>query len=119
MGDYNYNSPQSIEAATDAIRKESEKWYRLSDRMERIHQTTRSLTLELTAFMVVDPATGQIAAADLKIAYDQMHDKLTTLFAQATTEFELFGNALRRAADAYERSDANAAINLKKIWTGK
>jgi hypothetical protein len=119
MGDFNYNSPQVIRAATDAIRKESKKWYRLSDRMERIHQTTSSLTLELTAFMVVDPATDQIGAADLKRAYEQVHDKLTMLFRQATTEFELFGDALRRAADAYERSDANSAINLNEIWTGK
>jgi|HigsolmetaAR206D_1030411.scaffolds.fasta_scaffold09158_2 Protein of unknown function (DUF2580). len=119
MGDYNYYTKQSIEVATDAIREESKKWYRLSDRMERIYQTTRSLSLELAAFMVVDPVTGPIAAADLKRTYDGMHNKLTTLFQQATKELELFGDALKRAADAYERSDANSAVNLNEIWKGK
>lgn len=119
MSDYGHPSQHTIEVATEAIREDAKKWYGLSDRIEKVRQITDSLDLELPAFMVIEPNTGGITAADLKSAYDRMHGQLTTLFKQATTEFELFGAAMRRAADSYERSDTDSEVNLKQIWAGK
>lgn len=119
MSDYNYYSSHTIEVAVDAIRDEAKKWYALSERMAKVYQTTQSLELAPSAFTVIDPTIAGVAVADLKGAYDQMHARLLTLFKEATTQLDLFGDALRRAADAYERSDANSAINLKEIWGGR
>ncbi|MEO3745963.1 type VII secretion target [Plantactinospora sp. B5E13] len=116
MGDY---TTGEIRIAADAIREEANKFYKLSERMGKVRETTAALPLPQSSFLIADPATGEVTAADLKDTYDRMHGKLTMLFQQATEQFELFGDALRRAADSYERTDAESAVNLKEIWTGE
>ncbi len=117
MSDYNYFSAQSIEAATGAIRQEAKTWYKLSDQMRVVATNSAHLDLDLAAFMVADSLTGAATADALMHAYDTMQRLLSTLLKEATTELEQFGDALNKSADWYERSDANAVVNLDKIWS--
>jgi hypothetical protein len=116
MGDYNYFSGEAMSAATDAIRDEAKNWKELSGEMDAVRQTVAGFGLTLPAFAVTDLMAGA-ATIDLKSGYDQMHSYLVTLCTQAAEQFEIFGNALTKAADWYEESDANAVVNIDQIYS--
>jgi hypothetical protein len=114
MTDYNWFSDTSIEVAVDGIRAEAKKWFELSDRMSGVASQTANQRLEMSAFAVTD-LTGPVTAADLKSAYDKMQHWLDNLFRQAGTEFEHFGEALKKVADWYERADENSAESFDEV----
>jgi hypothetical protein len=116
MTDYNWYSEEALEVAADGIREEAKKWFALSDRMGRVATLTADQGLAMSAFAVTD-VTGPVTASDLKQGYDKMHYWLTDLFRQATTELDTFGEALKKCADWYETSDADAAQNFDEIAT--
>jgi hypothetical protein len=116
MGEYNYFSAEAMAVATDAIRDQAKNWKNLSADMDGVRQTLAGFGLSLSAFAVTDLLAGS-ATVDLKAGYDQMHDFLNKLCTQAVHEFETFGNALNKAADWYEDSDANSVANLDQIYS--
>ncbi|MEO3925148.1 hypothetical protein ABGB07_14950 [Micromonosporaceae bacterium B7E4] len=115
MSDYDWFSAESIEAATDGIRAEAKKWFGFSDKMETIAQSMASLTLQPTAFLVIDPGTAAMTMTDQYGAYHKTHGWLTGLFQDATTKFDEFGNALNKCADEYDRTDGRSKASFDEI----
>lgn len=114
MTDYNWYSDEAVEVAADGIRKEAGKWFDFADRMNRVAALAAGQGLSVSAFAVTD-VTGTVTASDLKQGYDRMQHWLTELFTQAGVEMEVFGQGLKRCADWYETTDANAAQDFDKI----
>jgi hypothetical protein len=116
MTDYNWYSDAAVEVASDGIREEAGKWFDFADRMSRVAALAGDQALQASAFAVTD-ITGAVTASDLKQGYDKMQHWLTDLFTQATTELETFGEGLKKCADWYETTDANAAQDFDKVAT--
>lgn len=114
MTDYDWLSPKAIEVATDGIRAEANKWYRLSDEMATIARTMKSLTLQPSAFAVIDLA-GAVTTRDQHDAYATTQGWLSQLFDEATQRFTEMGDALRRCADEYDRTDGRSAASFDQI----
>ncbi|MEU7906941.1 type VII secretion target [Actinoplanes sp. NPDC049118] len=114
MTDYPWHSQASIEVATDGIRAEAKKWYGFSDTMESITQAMAGMTLQPTAFAVID-ASAAMTMADQHGAYSTTQTWLTELFRDASTKFNEMGDALKKNADEYDRTDGESADSFDKI----
>jgi hypothetical protein len=117
MTDYNWFSDQAVQVAADGLRAEAKKWHGLADRMNAVSSAARNQSLQITAFVVTDPLTGVVTAADLKSGYDKMFDWLNALVQQAAVEFDRMGDALHKNAEWYEHADADSAQNFDTIAT--
>jgi len=114
MTDYDWLSPKAIEVATNGIRAEAKKWYQLADEMAVIARTMESLTLQPSAFAVID-LVGAATTKDQHDAYAVTQDWLSQLFKEATQRFNEMGDALRRCADEYDRTDGRSAASFDQI----
>ncbi|MFF5288878.1 hypothetical protein [Paractinoplanes globisporus] len=115
-GDFDYYAPNILRAAGDAIRKEAHKWDDMSGDMGKVASSAKDLWLTPAAFMVADPWAGPAVSIDQFAAYEQVHKLLTSLFDGAVTEFGQIGDALRKNATEYERSDERSYIDISKIY---
>jgi uncharacterized protein YukE len=115
-GDYDYYSPQALRAAGNAIREEAKKWDGMSDDMAKVASSAKDLWLTPVAFMVADPWAGPAVAADQFVAYNEVQKMLCSLFDGAVTEFGQLGDALRKNATEYEKSDERSYINISDIY---
>jgi hypothetical protein len=112
--DYNYYTEAGIEAATDGIRAEAQKWYGFSDTMGTIKQAMEGLTLQPAAFAVID-VSGAMTMTDQIGAYNTTQGWLTGLFQDATTRFDEMGDALKKCAADYDRADGQSALSFDQI----
>jgi hypothetical protein len=115
MGDFPWNDPETVQAASAAMRAEAKRWDGFSDTAQSVHANFARLGLDSFNFSVIDPAAAP-AANDLADAYTTMHDRLTSLFHQASVEFEHMARALRVSADKYDDSDRSAAGLMSGVW---
>ena len=114
--EYPYFTAEAIEVATEAVRDEAKKWFGFSGQMADIATAMGAMTLLPTAFAVVD-ITGVMASADQSGSYTATQEWLTRLFRGATGEMELFGEALLKCADEYDRTDGQSAQSFDTIAT--
>jgi len=114
MTDYPWLGQASIEAATEGIRAEAKKWYGFSDTMETVAQSMASMTLQPSAFAVIDVSTA-MTMTDQHGAYSTAQTWLTELFRDASTKFNEMGDALKKNADEYDRTDGVSADSFDKI----
>jgi hypothetical protein len=115
MGDYPWNDPETVQAASAAMVAEAKRWHGFSDTARSVHAQFAGLGLDSLNFSVIDPAAAP-AANDLADAYGAMHERLTSLFQQASQEFEHMARALRVSADKYDESDRSAAGLMSGVW---
>jgi hypothetical protein len=115
-GDFDYYDPKILRVAGDAIRKEADKWDDMSGDMRQVRDSAKELWLSPTAFMVADPWAGPAVSIDQFAAYEGVHKLLCSLFDGATVEFRQIGDALRKNATEYEKSDERSYINISKIY---
>ncbi|MFG1607892.1 hypothetical protein [Actinoplanes sp. NPDC049265] len=119
MSDAVWNSPQALEAGADGIRAEGSKWYGFSDQMAAVAGAMAEMTLAPTAFTVIDASgVGAMTAGDQGAAYDRTQMWLTSLFTEASAKFEELGDALKKCATDYERTDGNVARSFDAIAKG-
>lgn len=114
MTDYDWYSPSSVRAATDGIRAEGTKWYGFADKMEGVAKAMADMTLQPTAFAVIDVSTA-MTMTDQHGAYTKTQLWLTELFRDATNRFNELGDALKKCADDYDRSDGRSAGSFDAI----
>jgi hypothetical protein len=114
MTDFDWYSPSSVEAATEGIRGEATKWYGFADTMETVAKAMAGMTLEPTAFAVIDVSTG-LTMTDQHGAYSKTQWWLTDLFRDATNRFNELGDALKTIANDYERTDGRSAGSFDAI----
>jgi hypothetical protein len=114
--EYPYFTEEAIEVATEGIRAEAKKWFGFSDQMATIATSMGGMTLQPTAFAVID-LTGIMTTGDQSGAYTKTQEWLTTLFRDATGKMELFGDALNKCADEYDRTDGQSAKTFDTIAT--
>lgn len=55
-------------------------------------------------------------ASGLLNSYAEIQNKAVMLLGEATTVYSDLSTALDQVASAYERSDEDAAANLKGVW---
>jgi uncharacterized protein YukE len=115
MGDYPWNDDETVQAASAAMLAEAKRWHGFSDTARSVHARFARLGLDSRNFSVVDPAAAP-AANDLAAAYTAMHERLTSLFQQASEEFDHMARALRVSADKYDESDRSAAGLMSGVW---
>lgn len=115
MGDFPWNDPETVQAATAAMLAEAKRWDSFSDTARSVHANFARLSLYSGNFSVIDPAAAP-AANDLADAYTTMYERLTSLFQQASKEFDHMARALRVSADRYDESDRSAAGLMKGVW---
>lgn len=114
MTDYDWFSAEGVEAATDGMRAEATKWYGFSDTMEAVTQNMASMTLQPNAFAVIDVSSA-MTMTDQHGAYATTQTWLTGLFRDATARFNEMGDALRKCADNYDRTDGRSADSFDEI----
>lgn len=101
-----------VEVVTEALRGEAKKWDGLSDQMETVTANIGGLTLDASAFWCGDPLT--MAAQPIYAGFQEF---VKARCAEGATEFQEIGDALRRAADAYDGTDTVSAATLKSIYS--
>ncbi|HEX8345241.1 MAG TPA: hypothetical protein VF657_10995 [Actinoplanes sp.] len=114
--EYPYFTAEAIEVATEAVRGEARKWFEFSNQISDIATAMGVMTLQPAAFAVVD-ITGIMTGIDQAGSYTATQEWLTKLFRNATGEMELFGEALLRCADEYDRTDGRSAKSFDTIAT--
>lgn len=115
MGDFPWNDPEIVQAASAAMLAEARRWDAFSDTARSVHANFARLGLDTFNFSVIDPAAAS-AASDLADAYAEMHGRLTALFGQASEQFDRMARALRVSADKYDESDRSAAGRMSGVW---
>jgi hypothetical protein len=118
MTDYDWYSAASVEVATEGMRAEAKKWYGFSDTMETVAQNMAGMTLRSTAFAVID-VSSSMTMTDQHGAYSTTQGWLTGLFRDATTRFNELGDALRKCADEYDRTDGRTVNSFDTIATSQ
>ncbi|MEV6600773.1 hypothetical protein AB0M36_28585 [Actinoplanes sp. NPDC051346] len=112
--EYPYYRADVIEVATDGIRAEARKWLGFSDEMEDLAKTMNGMTLPPSAFAVIDLA-GIMTSIDQSNSYTTTQTWLTGLFRDASVKMEQFGEALKKCADEYDRTDGQTAKSFDTI----
>jgi hypothetical protein len=112
--EYPYFTDEAIEVATEAVRAEAKKWFGFSDRMSEISTAMAGLTLEPSAFAVID-ISRMVTSSDQSGAYDATQQWLTSLFKDASGKMDRFGDALNKNADEYDRTDGMSAKSFDTI----
>ncbi|MEU7923264.1 hypothetical protein [Micromonospora zamorensis] len=100
-----------LNVITDALRTEGGKWLQLSDSVAAIKGATERLSLDASAFYIGDANAGVHSAA-----YRDFQAFMVGILTGAATEFEQFGEALRRVADAYDQADEVISLDLNTIY---
>ena len=112
--EYPYYTDEAIEVATDAVREEAKKWFGFSDQAGGIAAAMGGMTLLPTAFAVLD-ISGAITGTDQSGSYTATQEWLTKLFRDASGKMDLFGQALLKCADEYDRTDGQSAKSFDTI----
>jgi len=114
--EYPYFTEEAIEVATEGIRAEAKKWFDFSDQTGDIATAMGGMTLATTAFAVID-ITGVMTSIDQSGSYTATQEWLTTLFRDAAGKMDRFGQALKKCADEYDRTDGQSAKSFDTIAT--
>ncbi|MFI5496041.1 hypothetical protein [Actinoplanes sp. NPDC051859] len=114
--EYPYFSQEAIEVATEGIRAEARKWYGFADQMAGIRSAMGLMTLQPTAFAVIDHA-ALMTSMDQAGAYSKTQEWLFSLFHDASGKMERFGDALKKCADEYDQTDGRSAKSFDNIAT--
>jgi hypothetical protein len=101
-----------VTVITSAVRDEAKKWRDLSDKLAPVKSTTDGLVLSQSAFFI-----GDVNAGMHSDAYEGFRSFMSAVLAGGVTEFEQVGDALDKIADAYDKSDAIAELDLNKIYS--
>jgi hypothetical protein len=112
--EYPYFTEEAIEVATEGIRAEAKKWFEFSDQMGNVATAMGGMTLSPAAFAVID-ITGIMTTGDQSGSYTATQQWLTNLFRDATGKMERFGEALKKCADEYDRTDGQSAKSFDTI----
>jgi hypothetical protein len=115
MTDFNWNDPRIVAVAAKAVNDEAPKWFAKADAAQKLAGVVMGLTLDQSAFMVVDPTTAATAAA-LKKGYDEIYQHIVTLLVEAAAEFEQLGCSLKASSSEYAHSDSRAEARMRGIW---
>ncbi|GAA0533390.1 hypothetical protein GCM10011581_18360 [Saccharopolyspora subtropica] len=101
------------------IRDEAQKWQKKADDAEPILRAVQSAYLSPTAFFVGDLMTlvpGSINADLEAEQYEEFRAYIERLLREAIIEFDQIGQALRKIADEYERTDSANSIDVNQAF---
>jgi hypothetical protein len=101
-----------VTVITGALRYEARKWRQLADRLAPVKSTVDSLGLSVSAFFI-----GDVNAVVHSQAYDQFQSFMASVLTDGVIEFEQVGMALDKIADAYDRADKIAELDLQQIYS--
>lgn len=105
-----------FKVVTEAVRVEAGVWRTFSDRIEKVRDNVRDLRLDYTAFFAGDLSTLGVVGTGLRAdAYEDFREAVEKLLDGAVTEFEEFGNALKRIAATYDAADEDPRFDPAKF----
>jgi hypothetical protein len=105
-------SEDELKVTPPALRAEGGKYDGLSQHMGGVKTTVDGLGLPVSAFFVGDPLVSQAMSK----SYDDLHAMMGMIVGEAAAEFHELADALRKAADEYERTDGQNSADLSKIY---
>jgi hypothetical protein len=100
---------------TEAVRKESGKWFELHNRLEPIIRAVDGLDLSESAFWCGEPA--EINARINSVTYNDFQNSVLTSFRAALVEFDQIGRALVKIANEYDRQDSVSSLDINQAYT--
>lgn len=105
---------RNVEVVTEAVEQEGKKWNGLSDKLAPIKSAVDDLQLSASAYYI-----GPTSLADAGInssAYNSFQAYILQLLKGGVTEFDQLGDALKKIADHYDRTDQVNSVNLDGIF---
>lgn len=101
-----------VSLTKEAIRDESGKWTELARKMAEVKSSIDKLNLGLSAFV---PGNGPAVLA-ANAFYDQLHEAMKSMTAEAVAEFNDIAAALQRVLDLFEEAENNNDFDLRRIY---
>lgn len=99
-----------IQASIDALRQDARVWSDMAAEMDTALGAARGLTLSAFEFSGLGHLVG------LDRVYDALQQRVVDLLRQGSGNFDSVADALRQAADAYERDEENAVHRLHNVY---
>ncbi|MDI6103555.1 hypothetical protein QLQ12_33585 [Actinoplanes sp. NEAU-A12] len=103
-------SEQQVTVAIDALHEESNVWATMATQTEAMTGATRSLSLSTFDFSALGYATG------LDSIYLELQERIARLLEQAAANFTATAQALKSAADAYQREEDRNMHAIKNTY---
>ena len=103
-----------VRVVTEAVENEGKKWNGLSDMLASVKSAVDDLSLDESAFYI-----GPQSLADAAInssSYNSFRAYISELLKGGVTEFDELGEALKKIAKHYDRTDQINAVDLKGIF---
>lgn len=103
-----------VEVVTEAVEVEGKKWNDLSDHMTPIKRSVDLLELHESSFYI-----GMLTIVDAAIhaaSHKSFQAFMSKALGGAATEFDQLGDALKKIAAEYDRTDEIGYINLNAIF---
>ncbi|MEV0156724.1 hypothetical protein AB0H57_23760 [Micromonospora sp. NPDC050686] len=102
--------PEKLKTSIEALRRDATVWDDSGDIMRNAAEVAARLDLAALHFSYIGDKVGLV---DL---YRQLQDRLIRLLGEGSETCETVAVSLRRAADGYERDEADAVHRLNNIY---
>ncbi|AGL19149.1 hypothetical protein [Actinoplanes sp. N902-109] len=99
-----------VKAAIEGLRTDASTWSTMSLQLTGAHGVAQRLTLGTFEF------SGLAHAAGTDETYEQIRQKMADLLDQASLTFDAIGDAIRKAADDYERDEDNTVHRMQNVY---
>lgn len=104
---------KKIEVVTEAVENEGKKWNGLSDMLASVKAAVDDLDLDESAYFI-GPQSVPDAAINSS-SYNSFQAYISGLLKGGVTEFDQLGEALKKIAKHYDRTDQINSVNLEGI----